>query len=77
MTGCPIERLSQLLDRCCQDVHRAPNRVRYFDQSLRDRLWNVHLPLAEKAIEAARTMGTVEVDMGTPPARSPTPSLPS
>jgi 3-methyladenine DNA glycosylase AlkD len=60
----PIKQISSLLDRVVKTIKSAPNRVRYVMNSFVISCGTYVAPLAEKAIEAARKIGKVEVDMG-------------
>jgi 3-methyladenine DNA glycosylase AlkD len=60
----PIGKLSNLLARVSETIHLSPNRVRYVMNDFVICCGAYVAPLAETALETARAMGRVEVDMG-------------
>ena len=60
----PIKQIALLLDRIVKTIKSAPNRVRYVMNGFVISCGTYVAPLADKAIEAARKIGRVEVDMG-------------
>ncbi len=60
----PIRRLAALLDRCGRTIHKSPNLVRHAMNSFVIYVGTYVAPLGDHAIEMARKIGTVEVDMG-------------
>ncbi len=60
----PMETVRSLLDRVARGIHGAPNRVRYAMNQFVICCGTYVAPLAEKAVEVARKIGRVEVDMG-------------
>lgn len=59
-----LERYSQLLDQVAQEVHQAPNRVRYTMNGFVIAVGSYILSLNAKAQEIAQTIGKVQVEMG-------------
>ncbi len=59
-----LKKLEQLLDRVGKTLHAAPNRVRYVMNGFVIASGASVVPLAEKAIETAKKVGEVHVDMG-------------
>jgi hypothetical protein len=53
-----------LLKRVAKDIHQAPNRVRYTMNGFIISVGSYYLPLKAKAIETAKAIGKVNVDMG-------------
>jgi 3-methyladenine DNA glycosylase AlkD len=60
----PIKQIAELLDRVAKTIKSAANRVRYAMNGFVISCGTYVAPLAEKAIEAGRKIGKVEVDMG-------------
>lgn len=60
----PVERLSSLLARVSTTLHASPNRVRYVMNDFVISCGTYVAALGEAAIETARKLGRVEVDMG-------------
>lgn len=60
----PLGKLSSLLARVSETIHRSPNRVRHVMNDFVICCGTYVAPLAEQALETARAMGRVEVDMG-------------
>lgn len=67
----PLDQLSSLLDRCAETIHRSPNRVRYVMNSFIICCGTYIESLGEKAIDVARKVGVVKVDMGDTDCRVP------
>ena len=67
----PLEQLGSLLDRCIQTIHDSANRVRYAMNSYVICVGTYVGPLAERAMRAAKSIGTVEVDMGDTSCKVP------
>ncbi|HSI72402.1 MAG TPA: DNA alkylation repair protein [Fimbriimonas sp.] len=68
-----IQALRDLLQRVQATVHDQPNRVRYKMVGFVIALGSYVQELMEEALRAAEEIGTVQVDMGKPPAKSPPP----
>ena len=69
-----VAEVERLLDRVAEDIHAAPNRVRYCMNGLVIAVGAYVAPLLPKALSVAERVGKVKVDMnGTackvPPAR--------
>jgi len=62
--GLPIKQVSTLIDRCVKEIKSAPNRVKYTMNNFIICCGTYVAPLADKAMEAAKKIGAVEVDMG-------------
>jgi 3-methyladenine DNA glycosylase AlkD len=60
----PLEALQKLLERCRQTIQASPNRVRYAMNNFVIACGTYVLPLASRALDVAREIGRVEVDMG-------------
>lgn len=60
----PVKQLGALLTRCVKTIYAAQNQVRYAMNNFVICCGTYVAPLADKAIEAARKIGSVEVDMG-------------
>lgn len=60
----PVELLDSLLTRVVKTVHSSQNRVRYAMNNFVICCGTYVAPLTDKAIEGARKIGRVEVDMG-------------
>ncbi len=60
----PIDQLDALLARVVKNIHSSPNRVRYVMNSYLICCGTYVAPLADKAMAAARKIGSVKVDMG-------------
>ncbi len=59
-----LAAMEQLLDRVAQTIHNAPNRVRYTMNNFVIAAGICVLPLTEKAMATARSVGPVHVDQG-------------
>lgn len=59
-----LKKLETLLDRVATTIHNAPNRVRYVMNNFIIACGACVVPLAEKAMETAKKMGKVYVDVG-------------
>jgi 3-methyladenine DNA glycosylase AlkD len=59
-----IPELKQLLKRVAREIHGAPNRVRYVMNGFVIAVGGAVASLTAEALEAARKVGAVEVDMG-------------
>jgi 3-methyladenine DNA glycosylase AlkD len=60
----PAKQITSLLDRVVKTIKTSANRVRYAMNGFVISCGTYVAPLAEKAIDAARAMGRVDVDMG-------------
>ncbi len=60
----PIAQLRALLKRCGRSIHTAPNRVRYSMNNFVICCGTYVAPLAQAALNIARQIGSVSVDMG-------------
>jgi 3-methyladenine DNA glycosylase AlkD len=60
----PIKKIAGLLNRCAKIIHTAPNRVRYAMNNFVISCGTYVAPLADTALEIARKIGVVQVDMG-------------
>ncbi|MES2595667.1 MAG: DNA alkylation repair protein [Verrucomicrobiota bacterium] len=60
----PIQEIQALLTRVVKTIKTAPDRVRYAMNNFVICCGTYVAPLADKAMEAAKKMGVVEVDMG-------------
>ncbi|MBL8849447.1 MAG: DNA alkylation repair protein [Planctomycetaceae bacterium] len=60
----PIKQFDTLLKRCVRSITSAPNHVRYMMNSFVICVGTYVAPLADKALDAARKIGAVDVDMG-------------
>lgn len=60
----PIKQFDALLKRSVKSLHASPNRVRYSMNNFVIAVGTYVAPLAEKAMAAAKKIGTVKVDMG-------------
>lgn len=67
----PIEQLEDLLNRVVDTLQKSPNRVRYAMNDFIISCGTYVAPLSEKAIEAARNVGTVTVEMGETDCKVP------
>lgn len=56
--------MKQLLQRVVQDIHTAANRTRYTMNGFVIALGSFYAPLTDEAIDAAKRIGNVSVDMG-------------
>lgn len=59
-----VKQLGALLDRIVKTLKSSPNRVRYVMNNFVICCGTYVAPLADKAIDTARRLGKVEVDMG-------------
>lgn len=60
----PIQELEALMHRVGMEIRGAPNWVRYAMNSFVISCGTYVVPLADRAMDVARMMGTVEVDVG-------------
>jgi 3-methyladenine DNA glycosylase AlkD len=60
----PIKQIASLLDRVVKTIKTSPNDVRYVMNGFVIACGTYVAPLADKAIDVARKMGKVNVDMG-------------
>jgi hypothetical protein len=67
----PVKGLSTLLDRVAKTIKAAPNELRYSMNSFVIACGTYVAPLADKAVETARKLGKVEVDMGDTACKVP------
>jgi hypothetical protein len=67
----PIHELEMLMRRVVTDIRGAPNWVRYAMNNFVIGCGTYVAPLADRAIEVARTMGPVEVDVGATACQVP------
>jgi 3-methyladenine DNA glycosylase AlkD len=67
-----IAQLKSLLERVLTQLHQAPNRVRYAMNSFVIAAGSYVLPLTEDAIDTARKLGPVDVDMNGTACKVPT-----
>lgn len=67
----PIRQFDALLKRCVKTLPSSPNRVRYSMNNFVIAVGTYVAPLADKAMDAARKIGTVEVDMGQTDCKVP------
>jgi 3-methyladenine DNA glycosylase AlkD len=70
-TDLPIAPLDKLLGRVAKMIHRAPNRVRYVMNGFVIAAGSYVVPLHDRALEIARQIGKVEVDMGDTACKVP------
>jgi 3-methyladenine DNA glycosylase AlkD len=66
-----IEELRRLLHRVRETMHSQPDRVRYAMNGFVISVGAYVVPLHEEAIEAAKAIGKVEVDMGNTSCKVP------
>ncbi len=66
-----IPALKKLLVRVAQEIHDAPDDVRYNMNSFVIAAGSFSAPLKEAALKAAKKIGTVEVDMGETSCKIP------
>jgi hypothetical protein len=66
-----ITKLDQLLDRCGETIHAAPNRVRYSMNNYVISVGSYVAPLTIKAEKIADTIGKVSVLMGETACKVP------
>jgi 3-methyladenine DNA glycosylase AlkD len=59
-----LAELKQLLQRVAQTIHEQPNRVRYAMNSFIIAVGAYVLPLTDSAVETAKRIGQISVDMG-------------
>ncbi|MEQ1750804.1 MAG: DNA alkylation repair protein [Prosthecobacter sp.] len=67
----PIKQMTMLLTRIVKTIHSSQNRVRYAMNHFIICCGTYVAPLADKAINAARKIGRVEVDMGNTECQVP------
>ena len=60
----PVDQYEQLLDRVAREIDGAPNRVRYTMNGFVIAIGTYIQALTGKAIETARQIGVIKVDMG-------------
>ena len=58
------KQIETLLKRVSKDIHQAPNRVRYTMNGFVIAVGSYFIRLKDKAIDTAKTIGKVSVDMG-------------
>ncbi len=66
-----LDEVQSLLDRVVEDVHVAPNKVRYVMNQFVISVGGYVKPLLKAAKKAAKTIGTVSVDMGDTACKVP------
>lgn len=66
-----LEEIRSLIDQAVDNVHTAPNRVRYQMNSFVISVGAYVEPLLKEAKAAAKRIGAVEVDMGDTACRTP------
>ena len=67
----PISEIGELLARCIKTMKQSQNRVRYAMNGFVISVGTYVAPLADQAIETARKIGAVEVDMGDTECKIP------
>lgn len=67
----PVKKFDALLDRCAKDIKTAPDRVRYAMNNFIICCGTYIQPLGKKAIDTARRVGPVNVDMGNTACQVP------
>jgi 3-methyladenine DNA glycosylase AlkD len=60
----PMKKLEALLGRCAKMIHQVPDRVLYTMNNFLIACGTYAQPLADKAIETARKIGAINIDMG-------------
>jgi 3-methyladenine DNA glycosylase AlkD len=60
----PLDRLRERIEHVANDIHRAPNRVRYTMNGFVLAAGIFTVPLHEQALAASQRIGKVKVDMG-------------
>jgi 3-methyladenine DNA glycosylase AlkD len=66
-----LKELGALLDRVAVDIHKAPDRVRYAMNAFIISVGSYVEPLTNHALEVARQVGKVTVDMGDTACKVP------
>jgi len=66
-----LDQIRLLLKRIQENIHQAPNRVRYVMNSFVISVGAYVVPLHEEAIQTARSIGKVTVDMGNTSCKVP------
>ncbi len=66
-----LDQIESLLDRAVEQVHTAPNRVRYAMNQFVIAVGAYVKPLLSQAKTAAKKIGRVEVDMGDTSCKVP------
>lgn len=66
-----LEEIQRLLDRVVEQVHTAPNKVRYVMNQFVISVGGYVKPLLKSAKKAAKEIGTVSVDMGDTACKVP------
>ena len=66
-----LAEVAQLLERVVEEIHRAPNRVRYSMNSFVICVGTYVKPLVKQAKAAAKKIGAVAVDMGDTACKVP------
>jgi hypothetical protein len=66
-----LDEVAALLDQVVQEVHSAPNRVRYAMNNFVISVGTYITPLLKKAKQAAKKIGPVSVDMGDTACKVP------
>jgi 3-methyladenine DNA glycosylase AlkD len=67
----PVKQVGALLDRVVKTLKTSQNRVRYVMNGFVISVGTYVAPLADKAIQAARKLGRVEVDLGDTACKVP------
>lgn len=67
----PLDTISQLLDRVLREMPTATDDVRYTMNNFMICVGTYVAPLGEEAIQAAQTLGKVEIDMGQTACKVP------
>lgn len=67
----PLDTLNGLLDRVVAEIHTSPGDVAYMMNSFVICVGTYVAPLADAAIDAARHIGKVEIDMGDTACKVP------
>jgi 3-methyladenine DNA glycosylase AlkD len=70
-----IDKLQKLLHRVFTQLHNGPNRVRYAMNSFVIAVGSYVLPLTKAAIDTARKLGPINVDMNGTACKVPTADL--
>ncbi len=68
-----MDQISGLLDRIAKTIHSEPNRVRHVMNSYIANVGTYIAPLTDKAIETAKRVGPVMVNMGDTSCKVPDP----
>lgn len=67
----PLKTLEALLERCRKTIHSSANRARYAMSSFVISCGTYVGPLADQALQTARQIGPVEIDMGNTDCKVP------